>query len=169
MKTKVETLSEIKKIGISILEKDDDTIRHIERKAEIILGFLGIVFSIFIYLSNQIILIYDFKINCFVIIFKILVTLIFLSLFISAIFAFLTLITRTFYRIDFNKIWEIENKETSDIDKVNIRLIEHICKINNKNKSPIEHKAIYINNSFIFLTIGLGISFILLLTLLFNQ
>lgn len=157
MNDKIAQLEEIKNIGIKVLDMEEDRNKHIERKSEIILGFLGIIIPLMIFVTTNVLLGVEPKYYCTLIIFKTLAILISISLLISAILALIVLNTRKFYCMDINRIKKKElNDKKSSLEKVKTRLFKHICDIYNNNKIIINSKAKILKYSLISLIIGLG-------------
>lgn len=176
-KNKENSLNEIEEVAFRVLDYDEDRNKIIERKSEILLGFLGIIIPIiigvyyYLFLQNSLSI---NKSNCIeLLIYYILIffsVVIILSFIISAIFSVITILTKNFKSISLTKIWEDEGKgkDLSEISEVKTKLINHLYAIHEVNMAVIDKKAKILNNSFYCLIVGLcsiPIIFILVLIL----
>lgn len=149
-----KSLEELKNIGLKVLELDEDRNKHTERKAEILLGFLGLIIPaiIILFFNTQKLIspVYNFTFNIsFIIIVFLLIT--------TVVFSLSVLITRIFKQIDLKKIYEVEfkSKKISRVSKIKEKLVEHFYKIHNHNKKLIDNKAKLLKVSFILTFISL--------------
>jgi len=162
IKDEDKSLDEIKYIALRVLDYDENRNNILERKAELLLGFIGIIIpvvvGIFYYLSseNQFKEIYS---NCFrvTVIFFIFSILTLLSFITSAIFCILTIKPREFKNIDLPNIWETLGRGNNifSIKKLKINLIEHFYKIHKNNKGVVDVKANILSKAFYSLLAGL--------------
>lgn len=146
---KLKGSEELKNIGLIVLSSDDERNKHIERKAEILLGFLGLIIPAvsglfyYVYIGDQI---HEHCITLFKYSFVVGIALLFLS----AFFSILTLITRIFQHIDLKKIWEEEGKgeKISPLIQIKKDLTQHFYEIHIQNKKTIDNKALLLTVSF---------------------
>ncbi len=169
-------LDEIKQIALKVLESDENRNKLLERKAEVLLGFLGIIIPIFIGLFQ-----YFYSKNNFILdlffLFKIILTIktlffVFLTLICfvaSAIFCILTITTRTFKNIDLVKIWETEERGNNITPLIQIKkdLIDHFYLIHKFNKNVLDKKANVLSFAFFSLIPGLILIIIVFIILVF--
>lgn len=176
IKNKEQSLEEIKNIALKVLDNDENRNKTLDRKAEILLGFLGIIIPLVIGLFYYFYPKNSFKIdlsNCFNLIinikFFILSFLILLSFSISAILCILTMVTWTFKNIDLPRIWEREDKgkNVSSILQIKMDLIEHFYDIHKINKNVLDKKANLISSAFFSLIPGIFFILIIFVFLFF--
>jgi len=156
IKDEDRSLDEIKYIALRVLDYDEDRNNILERKAELLLGFIGIIIpvvvGIFYYLSsgNQFKESYS---NCFIVtvIFFIFSILTLLSFITSAIFCILTIKPREFKNIDLLDM----GKNIFSIKKLKIDLIKHFYDIHKNNKGVVDVKANILSKAFYSILAGL--------------
>lgn len=156
--TDVNSLDEIKIIALKVLQDDDDRNKILERKAEILLGFLGIIIPLVIGLFYYFLPEVEVFLNLFIF-------LIFLSLlcFIaSTILCILTISTRTFRNINLPRIWreEFYGYFMSSLIDIKRNLINHFNDIHKENKKVLDNKANILSGAF-YTFIG-GLFFIII-------
>jgi len=144
---KERSLEDMKNIGLKVLYFDDERNKNIERKSEVLLGFLGLIIPIIIALYFNIIdKIPSLSSSNFNIIFLVVIFIMIISVF----FSLMVLITRSFRQIDLNNIWKVElEKKISKTNVIKINLIEHFLVIHNHNKRIIDNKSFFLKISFL--------------------
>ena len=164
-KSEIHSLDEIKNIALKVLDNDENRNKVLERKAEILLGFLGVIIPLVIGLFYYFIPKVSVNLNSF----SLFIFLSLLFFIISTTLCICTIITRTFKNINLSKIWEDENYGYNISSLINIKrkLIHHFYKIHKLNKKVLDSKANIISVAFFSFISGLVFIIVVFLILLF--